>query len=228
MRATATEDIVVILHGIGQTRLVMNGLSFALKHAGYRTHNISYPSTRKSVSELAEFLHHQLQQDGIWDGQNSVHFVTHSLGGVILHYFLTQYRHELPQSKIGRVVMLGPPHQGSEVADFLKSNKLYQRVFGPAGHDLLTHTSAQRASPSLYELGIIAGTSGQAYILTNWLVSWNHSVHDGRVTSESTKIAGMKDHLEMPVSHSMMIFSPTVCRQIIHFLQHGVFHRDAA
>jgi hypothetical protein len=121
---------------------------------------------------------------------------------------------------MGRVVMLGTPHGGSEVADWLQDNPAYQFVFGPAGQELTTTARGTSKVMPWYDLGMVAGTAGGLHPLGAICINGEH---DGCVSVESTRIEGMKDHIILPVYHAFMTWTDSVNTQVQHFLQHGVF-----
>lgn len=215
-------DRVIILHGVGHTKFDMVGISAFLCKNGYKASAISYPSTRLNLEGLAAYVGGKLEKKRIWETEGKIHFVAHSLGGLVTQ----KYLETLPEDKrhrIGRVVMLGTPNKGSEVADYLQHFPPYQWVFGPAGFELTTSARKNAVEKPFYETGIIAGTTGWPYALTNLLVPWNGLAHDGRVTVESTKTEWMKDHLIMPITHSFMPWSGKINKQVKNFLENGVF-----
>jgi len=212
-------DRVVILHGIAQTRWNMSAVTWSLRRQGFEPLALSYPSTRHGIDALAERLHKTLADADIWTGGARVHFVTHSMGGLLAAHYLEKYRDQFPENRLGRVVMLAPPLGGSEVADLLHRFGLYRWFYGPAGQELTTAARTE-LGPVFYELGIIAGTSG-------WLFPAAHSffggAHDGRVAVERTKAPGMRAHTTVGASHTMIPWRPAVLRQIGTFLKTGAF-----
>ncbi|WP_417309016.1 hypothetical protein [Devosia sp.] len=124
--------------------------------------------------------------------------------------------------EIGRVVMLAPPNQGSEIADALSALPPYHWIYGPAGQQLVTARTTQ--PPPDYALGIIAGSYGNPYLLGRMLI---RGAHDGRVSVERTRQPGMRDHLTVSASHSFIMRKPIVHRQVLAFLAHGQFDRVA-
>lgn len=214
-------DRVVILHGIGQTAWNMAAVTWTLRREGFGTLALSYPSTRHGLDRLAEGLHGRLTEEGIWGGGGRVHFVTHSMGGLLASRYLAKYRGPFSDHLLGRVVMLAPPHGGSEIADLLHGYGLYRWFYGPAGQELITAARDAPESP-YYELGIIAGTSGWLYPVANRIIG---GAHDGRVSVVRTKVPGMRDHLSIATTHTLIPWRPAVLRQIASFLKTGAFER---
>jgi len=213
-------ETVVLLHGIGHSMLNMLLLEKSLKKAGYRTLNISYPSLRHDIQYLSKWLSEKLAKEQVWQESARVHFVAHSMGGLVSGFYLQDFEAEIPASKLGRVVMLGTPHGGSQVADGLKNFWIYKRIFGPAGQELTTDERSGNQVQPRYELGIIAGTQNWLYPLGKIFIT---QPHDGCVSVESTKVEGMKDHITLPVLHGIMGWSPKVQAQVLAFLKNGGF-----
>ncbi len=125
---------VILLHGLGRTSLSMAPMARALEEAGYLTANIGYPSREHPVEVLAADALPRGIAECRRAGGKTLHIVTHSMGGILTRYYLS--RHTLPD--LGRVVMLGPPNQGSAVADRLMDQRAYRIFNGPAGQQLGT------------------------------------------------------------------------------------------
>lgn len=215
------KELVVLLHGIGHSEWNMAGVEYALQKEGYSTLNIGYPSVDKKLSELSDFLDGRLDQEGVWEkGYNKVHFTTHSMGGLVVRTYLNDRKKSISDKNLGRVVMLAPPHGGSEVADLLKDFPPYQWVFGPAGQELTTEQQIKTKTDVYYDLGIIAGNKEWPYIIAAHIIP---DASDGRVALEKTKLKGMKDHVTLSATHSFISWKPSVHKQIIYFLKHGKF-----
>ncbi len=185
--------------------------------AGFRTLNLDYPSRRHALEGLVEHVHGSAS-DFIGQDNAPVHFVTHSMGGLVARAYVARHR---PKS-LGRVVMLGPPNQGSEVADLLAGTVLYRKFFGPAGGKLTTfgkNALHQTLGNVDYSLGGIAGDRS-VYLFASLIIQ---GPNDGRVSVARTSVAGMSDHLTLHVTHPLMARDPAVIRQAVHFLLHGRF-----
>ena len=194
-----TQDGVILLHGISRTARSFRKMQAALQAAGYATLNLDYASRRKALEGLAEDIHPSVQRfaDSI-DG--SVHFVCHSMGGLLARVYIARHRPE----RLGRIVMLGTPNSGSEIADRLRHLRLYSAFFGPAGQQLGTlRDDAINAlfPPVDYPVGIIAGDRSIYPIASRLLPK----PHDGRVSVENTKLDGMADHIVVASSHPWLV-----------------------
>ena len=218
---TLERECVILLHGLARTRFSLSRLAVALE-PDYKVINQGYPSRRHTVEKLAKIA----IEDAIQKcPKNSViHFVTHSLGGILVRQYLSQHSIK----NIGHVVMLGPPNQGSEIVDFFQSSPflidLFQIINGPAGAQLgtQTHGRPRALGPVNFSLGVIAGNKNFNPFLAKLLPG--HS--DGKVTVESSKVQGMADHLVLPVDHTFMMTNDTVIEQVQTFLQNGHFDPD--
>jgi triacylglycerol lipase len=208
---------VVLLHGLGRSGRVMRPLARELALSGYRVHNLDYPSTSASPDELVEYLHGQISDCCAWSGR--VHFVTHSLGGVLVRAYLAA--HPLPQ--LGRVVMLAPPNHGSEYVDVAGDWRLFRAVLGPTAAQLGTASTSlpNRLPAASFEVGVIAGT-GSINPLGNALIG---GTNDGTVSLVSTRLSGMRDFITLPVSHTFIMRNAEATRQTLEFLRAGRFAR---
>jgi pimeloyl-ACP methyl ester carboxylesterase len=212
--AEANGDCVILLHGLARTSASMDFLQSALEQEGYSVANIDYPSRKHNIAKLAE-----MAIDAGLDAcmGAKIHFVTHSLGGILVRYYL-----EIKKiHNLGRVVMLAPPNQGSQVVDNWRCVPGYSFLNGPAGLELGTDSSSVPLAlgPVDYELGVIAGTKSVNLILSLSLPNPN----DGKISVQNTKVAGMKDFITVPHSHPFIMNSDLVAEQTINFLREGSF-----
>jgi triacylglycerol lipase len=213
--ATCT-DYVILLHGLGRTPLSMKRIEWTLQKQNYRVINIGYPSTRISIQDAADhWLGDALNNQAV-DPTAKIHFVAHSLGGIVLRQYLSNHGIK----NLGRVVMLAPPNQGSELADRLKDNFLYRLATGPAGQELGTGDSSlpRQLGPVDFELGVIAGDRSLNPLFSSWIPGPD----DGKVSVQSARISGA-DFLLVHHSHTWMAWSPQVNSAIAGFLQSGCF-----
>lgn len=212
-------ECVVLLHGLARTAASMVVLDSALTRAGFTVANVGYPSRKHPIERLAPMA----MELGIGEcrgrGAGVIHFVTHSLGGILVRYYLDDHR--LPE--LGRVVMLAPPNKGSEIADELGGVPGLRVLSGPAGLQLGTGKDSipLKLGPPRFEVGVIAGTRSINPILSAIIPESD----DGKVAVENTKLEGMVDFLALPHTHTFMMRSSNVIRQTIHFLRDGSFDR---
>lgn len=213
----ADNDYVVILHGILRTKRHMRKLATHLSARGYEVLNLNYPSTKQSLEALANSTWQQV--DALTTEDKPIHFIGYSMGGLLVRAMLSKHR----PTQLGRVVQLASPNHGSEVADFLRDFWIYKMLYGPAGQELTTNNEAVAAllGEVDYELGVIAGDFVYDPI-TPFIMK---GPNDGLVSVESTKLAGMKDHITVRASHTFFPSNKTVLAQTAHFLAHGAFDR---
>ena len=208
-------DSVILLHGLARSDRSMNKLQQALQQKGYRVHNVSYASTRNNIGQLAEEAIGPALK--LCPKEHKLHFVTHSLGGILVRQYLLHHEIE----NLGRVVMLGPPNKGSEVVDKLRDFPGFRFIHGEAGLELGTGESSvpNQLGAAHFDLGIIAGTLSVNLILSLMI----SGLDDGKVSVESTRLEGMHDHLQMKVTHPFMMRNAKVIEQVIHYLETGRF-----
>jgi hypothetical protein len=211
------KEHIVLLHGIARSSSSMSTVADLAKKAGYNVINIDYDSTNKDLLTLARKLDRKLKAKKL---SKPMHFITHSMGGLLTRVYIAHHR----PTNLGSVAMLGPPNKGSEVADWLKENLLYQTYYGPAGQELGTKQGKTLTSllPIDYPLGIIAGNQSIDPISSN-IIPGND---DGKVSIENTKIDGMKDHIVMSTTHAFMMHNDDVVKQALYFIKNGKFSRN--
>jgi pimeloyl-ACP methyl ester carboxylesterase len=212
---------VVLLHGITRSARSFRKMQGALEAAGFATLNIDYRSRAKSLDALVVDIHPAIAAFAArLDGP--IHFVAHSMGGLLTRAYVAKY----PPTRLGHVLLLGTPNNGSEIADRFGRLALYRMFFGPAGQQLTTTpdavTRALLPAPT-YPLGVIAGNRSVYPIASRFLPSPN----DGRVSVESTKLNGMADHIVIPTAHPLLVRDARAIAQTITFLQRGRFNAAA-
>lgn len=213
-------DVVVILHGMARHPDSMEKIEQAFKEKGYTTFNEGYPSREYTVEMAVDsVLYPQILAMNLQEGQK-LHFVTHSLGGIITRYLLKKH----PDLPVGRVVMLAPPNKGSELVDtFRKVPVLAKSLNGPAFFQLGTGKDSfvNQLGPVEFECGIITGNqTWNAFYST--IIPGND---DGKVSVENTKVDGMKDFIALPASHTFIMRNEEVIRQTAHFIEKGAFDK---
>jgi hypothetical protein len=212
-----TGECVVLLHGLARTSRSMDSLGEYLTSQGFTVINIDYPSREYPIEQLSVMIRKEVVSRT--SGAGTVHFVTHSMGGIIVRTM--QATDPLPT--LGRVVMLSPPNQGSEVVDSLGGLWLFGSIHGPAGKQLGTRDEgiARKLGKVDFPLGVITGDRS-----VNWINSLIiPGMDDGKVSVERAKVDGMADYLVVHACHPLIMNHPAVQSQCVYFLRHGRFTR---
>jgi len=211
--APKSAEAVVLIHGLWMPALVMALLARRLRRAGWATFRFSYSSRHATLRENAAVLAEFVQGIAV----PRVHFVAHSLGGLLLMQLLQ----DAPGTPPGRVVLLGTPYHGSHVASRLSRHAWGRWLCGQSLDRALLGDGPRWTGER--ELGIIAGTLP---IGAGWIVPGLAKPNDGTVAVAETVVAGRADAITLPVTHSGLVFSAAVARQLVHFLNTGKFQHQ--
>jgi len=212
---------VVLLHGIGGFALLLRSMELSLEEQGYFVANVTYPSLTEPIESLAVEAAEEGLERCAAQGLSRIHFVTHSMGGILVRQYLSQK----PITGLERVVMLAPPNQGSRFADYVGDSPL-GKVYEPDALAQLgtgDESVPRRLNAPDFELGIIAGTRN----LRKLIPGTPTEPSDGVVTVDETKAPGMKDFLLVPTTHTTIIWNDEVQRQTAHFLRKGRFDHSS-
>ncbi|MFT4713776.1 MAG: triacylglycerol esterase/lipase EstA (alpha/beta hydrolase family), partial [Candidatus Azotimanducaceae bacterium] len=206
--------------GLARTSKSMDKIAQAFEHKGYLVVNVNYPSRTDTVEKLSAVAMQQALtacEQGSTRLQGKIHFVTHSMGGILLRYYLAEQSIE----NLGRAVLIAPPNQGSEVVDRLGNVPGFKRLNGPAGMQLGTDKNSipSTLGPVDFPVGVIAGSRSINPILSLNLPKPN----DGKVSVKSTKVEGMADFIQFPLNHTFIMRNEHVIKQSILFIQTGNF-----
>lgn len=214
----AAERCVILIHGLSRSHYSMMKLEKFLELHDYKVVNQDYPSSKKSITEIANEEIPLMVNACLKYHPDNIYFVTHSMGGVILRQYLQT--HNMP--KPTRIVMLGPPNHGSPLAKLFHNNLLFKMIMGPAGQELTTESTSlvNRLDPYLpYQVGIIAGD----FSFFPFAKLYSHEANDGKVTVSSTQLIKMNDFIVLPLSHTFIMRSSVVEKQVLHFFDYAQF-----
>jgi len=211
-------ECVIVLHGMGRTERSMSKIEDRLQDEGYLVWNQRYASTKESIAELSESAIGEGLEFCAHKQVRTVNFVTHSLGGILVRHYLQDRNIDT----LGRIVMLAPPNQGSEVVDALDEYSLYANVMGPAGMALGTGQNSlpNQLQPIAGEIGIIAGS----FSSDPWFSPIIPGGDDGKVSVERAKLAEMSDFIVVESGHTFIMRDSEVIDHIVNFLQEGEFN----
>ena len=208
------QEVVVLLHGLGRSNMAMWMLAGRLEDVGYDVQQIGYSSINTTTDEVIADITKQID-DCCVNEKRTVHFVGHSLGGLLIRAYLQDKR----LKQLGHTVLIGTPNKGTDIADQFKGNCLVELLV-PMATALGTDEKSlpKTLEAPYYPVGVIAGVY-DSEINENYLPGRDDSL----VPVESTKLEGMSDFIEIASGHSMMRYNEEVASQTIHFLKNGSF-----
>jgi len=213
-----SKHLVLLVHGILRSTGTFSELEKALIDAGFDAVAISYPSTRSTIEEHAEGLARLLDRQ---EGTETVSFVTHSMGGLVVRHLLSRDDAWMRRIVVHRIVLIAPPNQGSAIARLLEDIPAYRLIYGEAGQQL-TPAEASNIPAIEHPFAIVAGGIGDGEGFNPLLPGDD----DGTVGVAETRLEGAKDFLVVPEIHAMISNHQDTIRATINFLKHGKF--DAA
>ncbi|MFA6917548.1 MAG: alpha/beta fold hydrolase [Candidatus Gracilibacteria bacterium] len=213
------KDCVVLIHGFLRMPSAMGDMAKFLNENGYRTINIDYPSNKYDIETVANKFLKPAILGYCSEKDRKIHFVTHSLGGLILRHYLKDNQPE----NIGRIVMIAPPNKGSELADLLNGNPLSKELLGPILPALTTQIQDLPKSINIpgIEIGIIAGTRSTNPITGQIIPGKDDSI----VSIESTKLENMTDFVEIATGHTFIVDQKETKEAVLEFLTKGKFQK---
>ncbi|MFA6439376.1 MAG: alpha/beta fold hydrolase [Bacteriovoracaceae bacterium] len=216
-KITSKNDIVVLLHGLGRGKSIMVPMQEQLNKDGFSVSLVDYSSIGRSPDEILKDVSEQINAF-ITDTNYTVHFVGHSLGGLLIRAYLDSVK--LPN--LGKVVLIGSPSKGTPFVDRFH-DAWWLKMVGPTAVSLGTDDKSfpRTLLPPYFPVGIIAGISS---VINN--DDFIPGEDDGIVPVESTKIEGMSDFILVKVSHSSLPKDKLVIQQTIEFLRNGKFLQE--
>ena len=216
-------EVVVLIHGILRSSKSMSRVAAGLRRDGLQPELFDYPSTRVSLEESAVYLRRVI--DGFPPSVTRISFVVHSMGGLLVRQHLRDAGGNV-DPRLHRMVMIGTPNYGANLATMLEGTAAFQLLFGPAGAQLADHDTAPAAGlpTPAFEFAVIAGIRGTASGF-NPLVPGDD---DGTVSLASARLAGARDFLAVRGLHSSLMFQPSVVAAASRFIRTGSLHEDGA
>ena len=213
-----TGKVAIVIHGIVRSSKSFRPLMPKLEQAGYDVVNFDYPSTQLSIPECAEYLEQVIDS---LDQVQEINFIVHSMGGLVVRSYLTKNGED---ERLHRLVMMGVPNFGAEMADFFQGLRLFKFIYGPAGQQLITGQQALIASLPTpeFEFAVIAGGRGTDRGFNPLLPGDN----DGTVTVTSTRLPGASDFAVVDCLHSILPFHKEAGELALRFLETGSLHAD--
>jgi len=207
-----TGSAVIMIHGLLQSSKCMTDMGTRLRDVGYTTIDFDYPSTQLSIPETARNLDRLI---GSLEGYDEINFVVHSMGGLVVRAYGMEY----DDPRIKRMVMLGTPNRGAELADITQQYWLLRTAGGPAARQLGTRPDGliPKLAVPRFEFAVIAGSRGTP-------AGWNPLIpgdDDGTVTVASTRLEGAADFATVRALHSRLLKSDEAQSQTINFLKDG-------
>ncbi|WP_437191627.1 lipase family alpha/beta hydrolase [Planctomicrobium sp. SH527] len=210
-----TGRAVILIHGIIRSSKSFSVMKKRLEDSGAIVVGFDYPSTRVSLQECATYFKRVLES---LDGIEQIDLVVHSMGGLLVRTYL-QMEGEKRDPRLHRMVMLGVPNLGADMATKLREYWAFQWTLGPAGQQLVREGGSFIAglpTPD-FEFAIIAGCRGTED-------GWNMLIpgdDDGTVSVDSTRLPGAADFVAIRVLHSTMMWNLEVIESSIRFLETG-------
>jgi pimeloyl-ACP methyl ester carboxylesterase len=214
--ASEEKDAVVLIHGLWLSGAFLFFLARHLRACGFKVHTFSYASVsrdlRANAAELERFVARL--------GATRVHFVGHSLGGIVIRALF----HYFPNQRPGRVVTLATPHGGSHVGERIARTRIGRRLLGASVRQMLAGDMRHWPLPAR-DIGNVAGTMP---VGAGRLFARTRAPNDGLLTIEETALAGATDTVSLHVAHTAMPFSRAAAAQVCQFLRTGRFLQPAS
>lgn len=207
-------EAVILIHGLGRSLWSLKRLELRLQKLGYATYNQSYPSTKQRVDVSAESYISKALATLTSEKYDKIHFVTHSLGGIMVRYYLSNHSIE----NLGRIVMLAPPNHGSEIADKFKDQWWYKIATGPTGQQLTENNPLyKQLKPLDTEVAVITGNRSS----DPWFNFLFDGDHDGKISVKSAKLKENHHFQVVNSGHTLLMESKEVRDLVINFLTNG-------
>lgn len=208
-------EAIIFIHGMGRKHHSFRKLQKEAKRRGYITYNQTYSSTKQKVEYSSkQYIEKALDSLKV-HAPTKVHFVTHSLGGILIRYYLSHYTIK----NLGAIAMLAPPNQGSHITERYKNLFWYKTATGVAGQQLgiSNNQLLKSLKPINTKLLIIAGSRSS----DPWFNSVFDEPHDGKVSVRATKLAEPHKHITVDAGHTFIMNNAEVQKHIFEFLSNA-------
>jgi hypothetical protein len=203
-----TNEAIVLLHGMGRSRVSMALLGRRLRRRGYEVHLFGYNARGPTLDDLSRTLQGFIEERV---AAPAYHLVGHSLGNVIVRNgFRFRYRPTLL-----RIVMIAPPNGPAVLASRLRDNRLYRWWTGDSGQRVGDVDFYRTLPVPDVEFGIIAGDRGHR-------VGFDEP-NDGVVQVGSTRLEGMRDWIVLHHTHTLIMLARDTSELCLRFLRTGRF-----
>jgi len=220
-----SDEVVLVLHGLGASRHFMEPLAKLLREKGNLTVvNISYASTLQSIEEHALTLACLIEH---LDGPHKISFVAHSMGNLVIRHYLHDNQLLTPQTRpkieFQRFVMIAPPNHGAMLADQFANQRLVQLIAGAPLGQLAPNEQwkdlERRLTTPDFEFGILVGGQGndEGYLKTL------PGDDDCLLTVETSKLSGASDFAQVRGIHQLLPSNKQIQLCALRFLKFGYF-----
>lgn len=216
-------DYLVVLHGWTTGYDNMRDACRFFQRAGYHVVSLRYPVRKATPATLINDHIRPGIAKHCTDPERQIHFLTHSLGGVLLREYLRTDRPD----KLGKVVMLGAPNNGIELVDRLVDRRGFARFFGPTVVELRTGEDSwpRRLGKADFPLGIIMGNTRLRVPFTSRFLPGSD---DGIVSAQSGQLEGMRQLIEVSAFHTALAVRPAILQRAEQFFRTGSFDEAVA
>ena len=210
-----SSEHLIFIHGIWSSRASFVQLAARVRKYGYKVHYFDYRSVTRSPEENAAKLNEFIESIDA----DKIHLVAHSLGGLVLKHFM----HNYSQPSIDKVIMLATPINGSDIAKTLNQHDASRLVLGRAVEKALL--GGAPAWPKGRPLAMVAGNKGVGIgnVILGLKDETFSELSDGVVRLEETMSDEVTHHCVIQESHTMMLFSKSVAKAVLHYLEHSNF-----
>jgi len=210
------DEITILIHGFGKNKNDMSYLEKGLSQFGFNVISVNLPTTFGSLNDCIKSLHFQVND--IIMNHKKVHYVAHSMGGLIARYYIKSYK----QDNVDKCVFIATPHKGSKLADIADKIPLYSKIFRPIKHLRTTNdiSSVILQKSSFGNLGLIAGTKNKNTLGKLFLSNKS----DGRVEVSSVEIDDADEFITFPFGHQKIHHQYETLNAVKFFLRKGSFN----